>query len=158
MYCNQVWGSACKTNLEPLLILQKMVIGIFLGVHPRSPSEPLFITLKLLSCENIFKYLICRPVYRIYHGELSVLHCLFTINSDVNAHNTHKKCYFHMPLCRTNLGKCGLRYVGASVWDSILSVNVNLNVNEFIFSRSLKEAICNNLFWPKSCTACVVDV
>ena len=23
IYCNQVWGSACKTNIEPLFILQK---------------------------------------------------------------------------------------------------------------------------------------
>ena len=78
IYCNQVWGSACKTNIEPLLILQKRVMRIILGVHPRSPSEPSFITLKFLSCENIFKYLIGRLMYRIYHGELSVLHVLFT--------------------------------------------------------------------------------
>ena len=66
IYCNQVWGSACKTNIEPLLILQKRVMRIILGVHPRSPSEPLFITLKFLSCENIFIYLIGRLMYRIY--------------------------------------------------------------------------------------------
>ena len=50
IYCNQVWGSVCKTNLEPLLILQKKVTRIIPGVHPRSPSEPLFITLKFLGC------------------------------------------------------------------------------------------------------------
>ena len=125
IYCNQVWGSACKTNIEPLLILQKRVMRIILGVHTRSPSEPLFITLKFLSCENIFKYLIGRLMYWIYHGELSVLHCLFTKNSDIHVHNTRQKCHYHIPLCRTNLGKCGLRYVGASVWNSILSVNIN---------------------------------
>ena len=136
IYCNQVWGSACKTNLEPLLILQKKVTRIILGVHPRSPSEPLFITLKFLSCENIFKYLIGCLMYRINHGELSVLHCLFRKNSDIHVHDTRQKCHYYLSLCRTNLGKCGLRYVGASVWNSILSVNVNPYVNEFIFSRS----------------------
>ena len=84
-------------------------------------------------------------MYRIYHGELSVLHCLFTKNSDIHVHNTRQKCHYHMPLCRTNLEKCGLRYVGASVWNSILSVNINPNVSEFIFSRSLKAAICDSL-------------
>ena len=78
IYCNQVWGFARKTNIEPLLISQNMVIRIILGVHPRYPSEPLFITLTFLSCENIFKYLIGRLMYRIYHGELSVLYCVFT--------------------------------------------------------------------------------
>ena len=31
------------------------------------------------------------------------------------------------------------------IWNNILSVNINPNVSEFIFSRSLKAAICNNL-------------
>ena len=78
IYCNKVWGSAYITNIEPLFILQKRAVRIILGVHPRSPSEPLFTTLKFLNCENIFKYLIGRLMYRIYHGELRVLHCLFT--------------------------------------------------------------------------------
>ena len=59
-------------------------------------------------------------------------------------HNTRQKCHYYMPLCRTNLGKCGLRYDGASVWNNILNVNIKLNVSEFIFSRSLKAVICNN--------------
>ena len=145
IYCNQVWGSACKTNIEPLQVLQKRAVRIILGVHPRSPSEPLFTTLKFLNCKNIFKYLIGRLMYRIYHGELHVLHGLSTENSNIHVHDTCQKCHYHLPLCRTNLRKCSLRYVGASVWNNILSVNINPNISEFIFSRSLKAAICNNL-------------
>ena len=44
--CNQVWGSSYKTNIESLFILQKRAVRIILGVHPRSPSEPLFTALK----------------------------------------------------------------------------------------------------------------
>ena len=139
IYCNQVWGSVCKTNIESLLTLQKRVIRIILGVHPRSHSEPLFSTLKLMSCENILKYLIGRLMYKC--TSLS----FYKRNSDIHVYNTHQKCHYHMPLCRTNLGKCGLRYVGTFVWNSILSVNINPNVSEFIFSRSLKAATCNNL-------------
>ena len=29
IYCNQVWGSACKTNIEPLLIYRKGLWGLF---------------------------------------------------------------------------------------------------------------------------------
>ena len=115
IYCNQVWGSACKTNIEPLQVLQKRAVRIILWVHPRSPSEPLLTTLKFLK------------------------------NSNIHVHDTRQKCHYHLQLCRTNLGKCGLRYVGASIWNNILSVNINPNVSEFIFSRSLKAAICNNL-------------
>ena len=160
IYCNQVLGSAYKTNIEPLFILQKRAGRIILGVHPRSPSEPLFTTLQFLNCDNIFKYLIGRLMYRIYHGEVRVLHCLFTKNSDKHVYYTRQQCSYHMPVCRTKLGKCGLRYSGASVWNNIRSVNLNRKVSEFIFSRSLRAAICNNLLLSKLCTTwhCVVDV
>ena len=115
IYCNQVWGSACKTNIEPLQVLQKRAVRIILVVHPRSPSEPLFTTLKFLNCKNIFKCLIGRLMYRIYHGELHLLHGLFTKNSNIHVHDTRQKCHYHLPLCRTNLRKCVLRYVGTSV-------------------------------------------
>ena len=39
IYCNQVWGSAYKTNVEPLFILQKTAVNIILGVNHRSHSE-----------------------------------------------------------------------------------------------------------------------
>ena len=35
IYCNQIWGSACKTQIEPLFILQKKALRIITGVHPR---------------------------------------------------------------------------------------------------------------------------
>ena len=60
---------------------------------------------------------------------------------DIRVQNTRQKCHYQVLLCRTNLGKCGLRYVGASVRNRILSVSINPNVCDFIFSRSLKAAI-----------------
>ena len=97
IYCNQVWGSAIKTNIETLEGLQKRAVRIILGVHPRSPSEPLFTALKFLNCKNIFKYLIGRLMYRIYHGELHVLNGLFTKNSNIHVHDTRQNCHYHLP-------------------------------------------------------------
>ena len=65
--------------------------------------------------------------------------------SDMHVHNARQKCHYDMPLCGTNLGKCDLRFVDTSVWNSIVSVNINPNVTEFVFFRNLKAAICNNL-------------
>ena len=90
-------------------------------------TERLFTTLEFSNCEKIFKYLIGRMMYRIYHGKLRILHCLFYKNSDIYVHNTHHKYSYHMPLCSL----CGLRYAGASVWNTILSVNINSNVSLF---------------------------
>ena len=79
--------------------------------------------------------IIGRLMYRIYNGELHVLHGLFTTNSNIHVHDTRQKCHYHLPLWRTSLRKCGLRYVGASVWNDILNVNINPNVSEFIFLK-----------------------
>ena len=145
IYCNQVWGSACKTNIEPPFILQKTALKIITGVHPRSPSEPLFCQLKFLNCENIFKYLVGRLMYRVYHEELTTLQFLFIKNSDIHMHGTRTRGHYHIPLCRTNLGKSSLRYFGALLWNEVLNADINPNVGDLIFSRNLKTAICNNL-------------
>ena len=146
IYWNQVRGSAYKTNIEPLLIVQKTAVKDCSRCSSQvSFRDPLFASLKSLNCENIFKYLLGLLVYRIYHGGLRVLRCLFTRSNDIHIHNTYQKRYYHIPLCRSNPRKCGLRYVGAFVWNNILSVYINPNVSEFIFSRSRKAAICNNL-------------
>ena len=145
IYCNQVWGSACKTNIEPLFILQKNALRIITGVHPRSPSEPWFCQLKFLNCENIFKYLVGRLMYRVYHEELTTLQFPFIKNSDIHMHGTRQTGHYHIPLCRTNLGKSSLRYFGALLWNKVLNADINPNVSDFIFSRNLKTAICNNL-------------
>ena len=95
IYCNQVWGTACKTNIEPLFILQKKALRIITGVHPRSPSEPLFCQLKFMNCENIFKYLVSHLMYRVYPEELTTLQFLFINNSDIHMHGTRQRGHYH---------------------------------------------------------------
>ena len=91
IYCNQAWGSACKPNIEPLFILQKRALIIITGVHHRSPSEPLFGQLKYLNCQQIFKYLVGRFMYGVYHEELTTLQFLFIKNIDIHMHDTHQR-------------------------------------------------------------------
>ena len=112
-------------------------------------SEPLFCQLKFLNCENIFKYLVGRLMYRVYHEELTTLQFLFIKNSDIHMHGTRQRGHYHIQLCRTNLGKSSLRYFGALLWNTVLNADINPNVSDFIFSRNLKTAICNNLLEQK---------
>ena len=43
------------------------------------------------------------------------------------------------------LEKSSLRHFGALLWNTVLNADINPNVSDFIFSRNLKTAICNNL-------------
>ena len=56
-------------------------------------------------------------------------------------HDTRQSGHYHIPVCRTNLGKSSLGYFGAWLWNKILSADINPNVSDFIFSRNLKTAI-----------------
>ena len=136
IYCNQIWGSACKTQIEPLFILQKKALRIITGVHPRSPSEPLFRQLKFLNCEIIFKYLVGRLMYRVYHGELSTLQFLFVKNSDIHMHNTRQSGHYHIPVCRTNLGKvvCDTLVLGSG---TKFSVQTSIQMWVISFSQGI---------------------
>ena len=138
-------GICLQNKHRTPIYFTKKALRIITGVHPRSPSEPLFCQLKFLNCENISKYLVGRLMYRVYHEELTTLQFLFIKNSDIHMHGTRQRGHYHIPLCRTNLGKSSLRYFGALLWNKVLNADINPNVSDFIFSRNLKTAICNNL-------------
>jgi hypothetical protein len=69
----EAWGSACVTDLEKLLILQKKAVRILTGnkyfqiygepAVPLPCSEPLFKTLEILKFEDIFKINIAKFIY-----------------------------------------------------------------------------------------------
>ena len=95
--------------------------------------------------KTFFKYLVGRRMYKVYHEELKTLQSLFIKNSDIHMHDTQQRGHYHIPLCRTYLGKSSLRYFGALLWNKILNADINPIASDFIFSRNLKTAICNNL-------------
>ena len=53
IYCNHVWGLACKTYMNTLFLLQKRIIKIIAGVNRRSHTDPISKELKLLKCNDI---------------------------------------------------------------------------------------------------------
>ena len=72
-YGVEAWGSACPTDLEKILILQKKAVRILTGnkyfqlygeeAAPLPRSEPLFKTLEILKFDDIFKVNIAKFVY-----------------------------------------------------------------------------------------------
>ena len=71
VYGIEVWGSACKTELNKLLVLQKraMMLMTYNDQYPVIPgplsqSNPIFIKLELLKIEEIFKYYISKFIFK----------------------------------------------------------------------------------------------
>ena len=70
IYANEIWGSAFKTDLDKISILQKRVVRLmtFNDVIPTTPgplrqTEPIFVKLKFLKVEDIYKYQVSKFVF-----------------------------------------------------------------------------------------------
>ena len=66
-YAIEVWGSACKSELDKILVLQKRVIRMMTlnDVYPNVPgplpsSGPIFAKLGTLKVDDIFKFQTCK--------------------------------------------------------------------------------------------------
>ena len=71
VYAIEVWGSAFKTELNKILILQKRAVRLMLSRDnftnvpgQRRPSTPLFLKLKLLKVGDIYKYQLSRFIFK----------------------------------------------------------------------------------------------
>ena len=147
IYCNHVWGNTCKTIMNSLVSLQKKIIRIICGVRPREHTDPLFKRLKFLNCEDINKYLLSRLMYRIHHGDITMLDGYFIKNSNVHTHNTRQTDHYHVPPVKTNLGKASFKYQGALIWNNILKHEIDISVSDHLFAKNIKGLILQKLLW-----------
>ena len=69
-YCNIVWGSAFKTSLNPLVILQKKCIRTITKSDYLAHSKPLFLKSKLLTINQLFDFNCAQFIFKIlYTGQ-----------------------------------------------------------------------------------------
>ena len=135
IYCNHVWGLACKTHMNTLFLLQKRIIRIIAGVNRRSHTDPIFKELKLLKCNDINTYLIGRLMHRIYNGDITLLRSYFKKNKEVHQYGTRQINHYHVPPVKTELGKSALRFHGVVIWNKILNLGMDPVMTDYEFSN-----------------------
>ena len=107
-----------KINLRKLVVLQNKVLCIILHVKPLSSAEPLYQELDIMKFENINKYLIGNFMYRYICGQVpDTFSSFFIRNNDIHSHNTRTADHFHIPIVKSDLGKTGIKYRGAVIWN-----------------------------------------
>ena len=96
VYAIQVWGSACDTELNKILILQKKAVRMItnndhypLVPGPLIPSNPIFSELEILKVKDIFKLYVTKFIYSCLSR---ITPCIFwdwfTMNHTVHTYNT----------------------------------------------------------------------
>ena len=155
LYAIEVWGSAFKTELNKVLILQKRTIrlmtfndGFPLIPGPLRPTDPIFIKLNFMKVEDIYKCQVFKFVFKsLYQTSPLQFHNWFEFNHEKYIHRTRSN--FHttdgtiiknlfIPSARTtNYGFKQLRVVGPRIWNALPSYLKNEN-SLYVFLKNLK--------------------
>ena len=122
------------------MILQNKVIRIISHAKSRISSQPLYNKLRIMKFHDINKYLIGRFMFKYHTGSiLNIFVTLFQENRKIHDHNTRAACHLHIPAVRSDLGKTGIRYRGALIWNHIYVDGFNTDVSEAVFVKCLKQ-------------------
>ena len=95
IYCVEVWGSACKTNLTPIMLLQKKVVRILSFSDRLEHTEPLFIRLDILPFNKLIHHRIGLFMYKVYKDMYpTVITNMYLHNKNIHSHNTRQNITF----------------------------------------------------------------
>ena len=141
-YCNHVWGSACATHLQPLVLLQKRCVRIITRSKFRDHTDPLFQTLGLLKLHDINKYVMSKFMYKWYHDELpAIFKNKFTPVTDIHEHGTRQSTHLYCSIIKSSHSHRKFTYQGANIWNQILKAKINPDTSEAVFCKSIKQCI-----------------
>ena len=126
--CITTWGSCSRSNLTPLVSLQKQIIRIINSTDYRAHSKPLFLQLQLLNLEDIFfvevaKYMVCTHFLSSNQDKFSQ-HSLYAQVSSLHDHDTrysYKSNYYIKPTY-LRIGRQtmhNLHILGPKIWAQV---------------------------------------
>ena len=145
-YCNHIWGSIYKSNLRRLIVLQNKVLRIILHAEPRNSAEPFYTELNIMKFENINKNLIGNCMYHYNCGKVpGIFSYFFNKNNDINEYNTRIADHFHILTMKTDLGKTGIKYRDAVIWNIIVKDGIYTDVSETVFKKIPKKLVNNGI-------------
>ena len=116
-YCNQVWGSTYKYNIDTLTKFQKKAVKIICSVKPFSHTDGLYKELGLLKVTDIYHFLVGQFMFRYHHKMLPKLFDeYFTKRSKVYGYITRQSELFRLPDYKKDLGRRCISFAGVKMW------------------------------------------
>ena len=138
-YATPLWGNACDTTINPILILQKKAVKAITFNDTRTHSSPLFKLLNILTIHDIYKVETLKFVHDCLNKQNACqFHNYFTY--PVNNYYTisSSQCKLFIPMVRTlTYGLKSLKYNGAVLWND-LPLKVRLVTSRKSFAKTLK--------------------
>ena len=141
---------SAAVHLQRLYVLQKRIIRIICGVHPRTHTEPLFFfykTLNILNVDQIRDYSIALFMYKLTNCMLAFMfENMFIQTSDVYNYSTRYADLLCIQFASTKRTQRTIKHFGAKLWNSLCNV-LDIDCAISIFKQRLKSFSCHdNIF------------
>ena len=143
-YCNQVWGSTCTTYLKGLRVKQNKVISMITSSPRRTRLDPLYKKLGLLKLDEINTFLFSKFMYRWHHNKVPAMFIdCFPHIRDVHDHDTRQSARNELYFSgfKTPLSQRRFMYMAPFIWNNILRNNINVEMSEYCFTKTIKHSI-----------------
>ena len=120
IYCNIVWASTYKSNLNRILILQKRIVRIMNKTWFLEQTSPLFRQDKILKIIDICSLQMGQFMYSYNHRILPEAFLnLFQKHNEIHNYNTRNARKIILPLCRTNIRRFSVIYQAPRLFNSL---------------------------------------
>ena len=120
MYGIEVWGSTYKTNLNCILLTQKMAMSAITFSPRGTHSEPLFQKLKILNVYKLHFLAVSTFIYDLLNENLT--HSLTEycqVADHKYATRSKDRGQLYLPKCRTTQGQFLISFLGVKLWNCI---------------------------------------
>ena len=146
-YCNILWGSTYRNQLQPLIIAHKKIIRTLTFSRRYEHTAPLFNILGIMNIDKINIYHSLIYVFKSIHG-LSNYSNKFVFSHEVHGRNFRDSYKLRPPLLDSVKSQQSILYRGCILWN-FLPLVVRTIESLLVFKSRLKEQLdhlVNSLF------------
>ena len=138
------WGTASKTSIEKLFIMQKKIIRIISGDSYTAHTGPIFKKLEVLNLWDLYDHSFAKFMFDFHHDDLpDVFSGYFVRTNEVHSHNTraHSKGSLFVSLRpNNNHGSLLTSNLGVTVYNKIIDLDFfSTSRNKKLFSKKYKQ-------------------
>ena len=154
VYAIEVWGSAVKSELKKIFVLQKRVMRFltFNDVYlttpgPLIPTEPIFAKLNVLKVDDIYNHQVSKFVFKCIYRITPTVHDWYKFTCGIHEHSTRSNYNVNdgiiinnlfVPSVNTsNYGLKQLKVFGPRIWNKLPTYLKNASTL-YIFLKKLK--------------------
>ena len=143
-YGNIVWGSAYKSNLSRLKVLQKRIIRIITKSPFDAHTAPLFRKYHFLTLNNIYLLQVALFMFSVHSNSTpEIFQTMFSRNFETHHYRTRQANDFKVHFSRTNILKFSIVSFGPKLWNSLPN-ELKTKYSLPCFKSNLKKYLINS--------------